>query len=229
MNRRTKAPAFLVLASALVAACAPLGGRHAQATSNRMSSPDVAARRAMEDLPRLITPANAAPMGFRSAEEAKAARLGRPIPRRVVGYDTLLNYKAGTALTELFARGEELVYPVEVAGRVASSLTVSHIGDAWQVSSVADGFLGGLIAKALAMRPDAPSLQIVSMPGIGMDFAAFQDRNTWVFLPARDYDEVKLSEGRTVSADKALSAISDYAKDLDHRYGDQIRNRKLLR
>jgi hypothetical protein len=229
MNRQTKASACLVLASALVAACAQLGGPHAEATSNRMSSPEVAARRAMEDLPRLITPANAAPMGFRSAEEAKAARLGRPIPRKIVGYDALLNYKAGTPLTQLFARSEELVYPLEVAGRIASSLTVTQVGDAWQVSSVADGYLGGLIAKALAIRPDARSLQIISMPGIGMDFAAFEDGKNWLLLPARDYGEVKLPEGRTVAADKALGAISDYTKDLDRRYGDQIRKRKLLR
>ncbi|HLL75974.1 MAG TPA: hypothetical protein VK421_12020 [Pyrinomonadaceae bacterium] len=80
---------------------------------------------------------------------------------------------------------------------------------------------------ATPTQPDA--LQLVSIPGLNLDFVAFNRGDRWALIPARDHRELQLSRGRAVSAEQMLPALSNYAREFDRKYGDQIRRRRLVK
>jgi len=226
---------LLVFAVALSGACASSTEQDPSSTSspkqNQMTGQEAAAKKALEALPALVTKDTFSGMGFRSIEEASRATLGTPIRRRTVGYDKLLNYKAGTPLAQLFESREEFIYPVLVGQDVRTSIVVAGNASGWQITSVGDRYLANIISNARQTTPGTPprtDIELVSMPGINFDLVSFSEGGQAVLQPTRDLPEAKLFTGRSVKADDALIAISNYAKEFDRKYGPEIRKRRLV-
>ena len=223
---------------------------------NQMKSQEEAARKGLDALRQLVTKDNAGSLGFSSPDEAQKAELGQPVPRRTIGYDQILGYKSGTPVAQLFSNDEQVVYPVQSGGNIKSTVALTRNKDSWQVSSVGDSYLAAILAEARAYVSKPPSekapppkstpgdskpeaaqspssgsqatnVQMISIPGISLDVAAVGDGDHLMLLPARDYPEMQLVKGRALPAGEALLNISNYAREFDKKYGDQIRSRKL--
>lgn len=192
--------------------------------ANSMKTPDEAARKALESLPQLITEANYQSMGFSSLDEVKSAQLGAAVPRRTVSYDALLSMQPGATLSSLFTKDEQFVYPLKVGGAVKSTVSVSKRGEDWQISAIGDSFLAGMLSSTTG-----ENLELISIPGLNLDFTAIRQGEDWILIPAQDNPKLNLAKGREVNASAALPAISQYAKEFDKQYGEQIRSRKLVR
>lgn len=240
---------LLLFVAALGAACSNTekGSSSSNGSSqNQMSGHEAAARKALEALPTLVTQDNFSAMGFGSVEEARSATLGTPTARRTVGYDKLLSYQPGTPLTQLFEGREEFIYPVLVGQEVKTSIVVAANAGGWQISSVGDRYLAEIISGARQTKSPTPSgtpaatasptatppkrtVELVSMPGINFDLVSFTEGDQTLLEPTRDLPEAQLIRGRAVKAEDALVAISNYAKEIDRKYGDEIRKRRLVR
>lgn len=215
--------ACLLTAIACTRGASPTPGAEAS-QANTMSSPDEAARKVMESLPQLVTAANFQSMGFTSLDEVKAAELGRAVPRRTVSYELMLAYQPGTPLSKLFANEEQMVYPVQATRQVRTTATVTRRPDGkWQVTAVGDPHLGSLFAAA------GSDFEIISVPGLNLEFGGIRRGEEWTLIPVRDYAELKFARGARIESAQALPVIAAHAREFDKRYGAEFRKKRLVR
>lgn len=194
--------------------------------ANTMKTPEEAAQKALMSLPQLVQSGNYRGMGFASVDEARAVKLGVAVPRKIVSYDELLKYQPSVSLAQLFTSDEELVYPFQIGDTVKSTTTVSKKAGSWHIGTVGDAYL----AKIISAVPDKQTkLQIISIPGLSLDFAGVHEGEDWELVPAQDYPDLDLVKGRSVRAAELLPRLSTYAKAFDKQYGEQLRNRRLVR
>lgn len=220
--RSTAAAAWLVFAIACSGGAAQRpGGDPSQA--NTMNSPDAAAKKVMESLPQLVTEANFRSMGFASLDEVKAAQLGTPVPRRTVSYELLLKYQPGAPLSSLFAAEEQMIYPIQAGNQVRTTAAISRRGDTWHISSVGDAYLSALFEAA------GSNFEIVSIPGLNLEFAGIRQGEEWTLIPVQDYPQLEFARGARIESTKALPAIAAHAKEFDKLYGDQLRKKRLVK
>jgi len=192
--------------------------------ANSMKTPDEAARKALESLPRLITEANYQSMNFSSLDEVKSTQLGAAVPRHTISYDALLSMQPGATFSSLFTKDEQFVYPLKVGDAIKSTVSVSKRGEDWQISAIGDSFLAGMLSSTTG-----ENLELIAIPGLSLDFGAIRQGEDWTLIPAQDYSQLHLTKGTAVKASAALPSISQYAKEFDKQYGEQIRSRKLVR
>jgi hypothetical protein len=165
-------------------------------------------------------------MGFASVEEARSVKLGAAVPRKIVSYNELLKYQPGISLDKLLTSDEELIYPFQVGDTVKSTTTVSKKAGSWHISTVGDAYL----AKLISAVPDRQQeTQIISIPGLSLDFAGVRHGDDWELVPAQDYPDLDLVKGHSVQAEEVLPRLSSYAKAFDKKYREQLRNRRLVK
>src|SRR4030095_3261623 len=109
-----------------------------------LKTPEDAGKKGLQDLMKLANDSNIKDLGFGSLDEIRSAQLGNSLKLRTLSYDRLLGYKEGMSSNELFAGGEQLLFPVTVKGSNKSSVVVEKAGDNWKVSSLGDRGLGKL-------------------------------------------------------------------------------------
>ncbi|HET9963161.1 MAG TPA: hypothetical protein VFQ34_12545 [Nitrospiraceae bacterium] len=198
--------------------------RHSPA--NTMKTADEAAQKALAALPQLAQTNTYRGMGFASIEEARSAQLGAAIPRKIVSYVELLKYQPGVPLSRLFTGDEEMVYPFQIGSTTKSTTAVSKKEGAWHIASVGDAYL----ARVMSAAPEQPQrLHIISVPGLSLDFAGTPHGEDWELFPAQDYPELDVTRGRPIRAEELLPRLSNYAKNFEKQYGDQIRKRRLVK
>lgn len=229
----------------------------ATSAQNQMKGHEEAARKALETLPGLVNAENFTAMGFTSVEEARSATLGTPVPLRTVSYNKLLQYQPGAPLTQLFEGPEQFVYPVMVGQAVRTSIVVAQQPDGWRIGTVGDRYLASLIGQS-TQQPGAPTaaasptasptpaasptatatptseavsrrVELISIPGIGVDLISFTEGDQRMLQPANDLPEAQLVRGRAVREQDALAALSNYAREFDRKYGEEIRKRRLVK
>ena len=98
--------------------------------------------------------------------------------------------------------------------------------DRWQIGSIGDASLGRLLQEAGQLG--AAEVQVVSVPGLNLDFLSIGQGPETMLVPAMDYPELHLARGQRVRANELVPQLVDYAKDFDRKYGEQIRKRKLV-
>lgn len=192
-----------------------------------MGTPVEAAGVALRDLAQLLDPQNARQLGFRSVEEAGGATLGVALPRRIVGYDRLLAQPPGSPLEALFVAPEQALYPVLAGGAPRCVILLSRRSNGWAIASIGDSHIAQALADMPAGQPAGASVELVSVPGLNMDFIAWRQGATTTLLPVGDYPEPGFERLRPVDAALFVPRLAAYARDFDQRYGAQLRNRKL--
>lgn len=199
-----------------------------QTAANTMKSANEAAQKVLASLPELINETNYRGMGFASLDEVKSARLGTGVPRRQIAYQTMVGYKEGTSLDQLFSSDTpaSTVFPIEVGNSVRAAATVTRQGDSWRIGTIGDTPLAELFNAA---GTDRSSLEFVSIPGLNLEFGSIRRDGQTLLIPAQDVPETKMAKGQAIAAATAIPQIAAYARDFDSKYGEQIRNRKLVR
>jgi hypothetical protein len=93
------------------------------------------AARVLQELPQLVNKDNHRALGFESAEEAQAGKLGEPIAVYMIRLDALQKY-SGEDVGKLLLDVQRVVYPVEVAGQVRTAVELSAVGGRWQLARI---------------------------------------------------------------------------------------------
>jgi hypothetical protein len=227
MRCRTREPrrilrrAMILGAAAVALFSVPASGQLAEPMTQ-----DAAAKKALDALSQLVTDANFSAMGFQTREEARRATLGKPIARRLVAYDRLVKSAPDVAITALLEPTEQAVYPVTVGDAVRTSILLTRVGERWQISSIGDASLALLLREAGQLG--AADVQIVSVPGLNFDFLGVGQGPEMLLVPAMDYPEIHQTRGRRVPATEVVAVLVAYAKDFDQKYGEQLRQRRLV-
>lgn len=204
------------------------GSQTANSAANAMQTADEAAQKVIASLPQLINESNFRTMGFTSLDEVKSARLGISIQKRQIAYQTMVGYKEGSSIDQLFATEAPAVrvFPIQAGDAVRATATVSQQGNTWRISSIGDTRLAELFTAA---GGDRTSLELVSIPGLNLEFGSIRRNGQTLLIPAQDVPETSLVKGQAINATEAIPQIAAYARDFDRKYGEQIRNKKLVR
>ena len=140
-----------------------------------------------------------------------------------MSYQLLLTYTAGSPLSSLFAAEEQMVYPIQSGNQVRTTTAISRRGDTWRISSVGDAYLANVFATA------GSGFEIVSIPGLNLEFAGIRQGEEWTLIPVQDYVQLKFTRGARIESKQALPVIAAHAREFDKLYGDQLRNRRLVK
>lgn len=192
----------------------------------QMQTQEETALSALSALKQLVTADNAKTIGLQSVDEARDAALGKPIARKVIGYNNLVDAKADTPIAQLFTSEEVVIYPVVVKDAMRSSVSIAKAGERWQIASVADGYWGALLSATpeLASRQD---VQLISIPGLNLEF--FGLTGTEEVAAAQDYPELEFKRGQPVDSKRFVQVTVAYAKEFDKQHGEEIRKRRVVR
>lgn len=72
-------------------------------------------------------------------------------------------------------------------------------------------------------------VDLISIPGINVELISFSEGDQRMLQPTEDLPEAKLTKGRAIREQDALSALANYAKEFDRKYGEEIRKRHLVK
>jgi hypothetical protein len=87
-------------------------------------------------LPRRVTADNYRQLGFDSVDEARQARLGRPMPVAFISLNALKGYTREKDPRTLLTRTSELYYPVTVGDATKTAITLAKNAKGYQFTSV---------------------------------------------------------------------------------------------
>lgn len=199
-----------------------------EGAANAMQTADEAAQKVIASLPQLINESNYRTMGFASLDEVKSARLGTSVQKRQIAYQTMVGYKDGSSIDQLFVTGAPAVrvFPIQVGDSVRATASVSQQDSSWRIGSIGDTPIAELFTAAGA---DRSSLELVSIPGLNLEFGSIRRNGQAMLIPAQDVPETQIVKGRAINVVEAVPQIAAYARDFDRKYGEQIRNKKLVR
>lgn len=177
-------------------------------------------------------------MGMMSAEESKEAVLGTPLPIREIGYNSLLKYKEGSDPKSVFVAGpEQMLYPVLVKDEVRSSLTLVKKEQTWQMTSYGDADRTTEIEKArMILREETGgrdinevSYSLVTVPAFGLYFVAQTQGDRTLLKPVNPMVAADLGLEGLIEEKALISRLSAYTKEFEEKYGEAIRQRRLVK
>jgi hypothetical protein len=176
------------------------------------------AREALTQLPPLVNDETYRQLGFDSPDEVKQAQLGTPIHIFMVRLDKLKTFGAREKADGLLSETNEVLYPVEVSGRIRTGLKMRMVDGAWRLSSFGASAktqaLGAASKRAFALSKVKPSEQVaVSVPALQLYFMGYHDaRGDLMLVPAADDARYKLKAGQAESAQRVFARLAPFAK-----------------
>lgn len=184
----------------------------AQATDARAAK----AARALQELPDIVNKDNHRSLGFASAEEARAGKLGDAIPVFMIRLDALQKYRGedpGRLLTDV----QRAVYPVEVDGQVRTTVELHAVNGRWEVARMGGAQKIRAMDKQRRSTMKARSLRgsdffEVRIPALNLSFLGHHDEDGLRLTPLADDASLKLQAGRSVLASELLTQLVPLAQ-----------------
>jgi hypothetical protein len=179
-----------------------------------------AAEGGLRTFKQLVNQSNYQRLGFETAGEVQAATLGEPLFDVYVRLDALRAYTPGGDTRGLLVRGPRVLFPVEVASAVRSSLTVVRLpgGDFKAVSfgarSFARSFSAAREAAAQARGVPADAFSIVRVPALNAQFLGLPAAGGLSLVVVTDDARFDLRAGSTLSAAEVLGRMVQRARSL---------------
>jgi hypothetical protein len=176
------------------------------------------AREALAQLPPLVNEETYRQLGFESPDEVKQAQLGTPIHIFMVRLDQLKAFGAREKADGLLSETNEVLYPVEVSGRIRTGLRMRMIDGTWRLSSFGASAktqaLGVASKRAFALSKVKPDDQIaVNVPALQLYFMGYHDtRGELMLVPAADDARFKLKAGQAEPAQRIFARLAPFAK-----------------
>ncbi|KFE63722.1 hypothetical protein [Hyalangium minutum] len=174
------------------------------------------AARALQELPDIVTKDNHRALGFESAEEARAGKLGDAIPVFMIRLDALQQYRGedpGRLLTDV----QRAVYPVEVEGQVRTTVELQSVNGRWEVARMGGAQKIRAMDKQRRSTMKARSLRgsdffEVRIPALNLSFLGHHDEDGLRLTPLADDASLKLQAGRAVLASELLTQLVPLAQ-----------------
>ncbi|MBI4995958.1 MAG: hypothetical protein HZC22_03485 [Rhodocyclales bacterium] len=176
------------------------------------------ARDALTQLPPLVNEETYRQLGFDSPDEVKQAQLGAPIHVFMVRLDQLKAYGSRDKPDALLSETNEVLYPVEVSGRIRTGLRMRMVDGAWRLSSFGASAktqaLGAASKRAFALSKVTAGDQVaVDIPALQLHFMGYHDaRGNLMLLPAADDTRFKLKAGTAEPAQRVFARLAPFAK-----------------
>lgn len=172
-------------------------------------------------------------LGLRSADEAKRATLGAPIPIREVGYDRLLAWKPGADPESVFVGPPQVLYPVMVGSEARSALTLVRKEAGWELTGYGDvERIASIFLAREALRKDAggaaDQTSLVAVPAFRLELVAETRGDRTLLRPVVPAAAADAGIRGTTAAPQAIEVLAAHAREYDQRYGDAIRERRLV-
>jgi hypothetical protein len=191
----------------ILGASTPALAQSAQAVQARAAE----ATRVLQDLPQIVNKDNHRAIGFESVEEAQAGKLGEPISVYMIRLDTLQKY-SGEDAGKLLVDAQRVVYPVEVAGQVRTTVELSAVGGRWQMSRIGgaqkiralDKNRSAAMRTAGMLRSDFFEVRI---PALNRSFLGHHDAAGLMLTPLTDDASLKLQAGQPELASQVLARL----------------------
>lgn len=165
---------------------------------------------------------NAPRLGFKDAKEARAARLGDPLPVLFVGLAELKAYRPGTGAGTVLSNMRTLWFPVLVNGEVRSKLEITEIHGKWTAGEFGRPSsarqlmrVKGELPRALqglSAPPDA-KVALVRIPSLDVELFYVSGAGGELFVPIRGQAlPPELEPGKAYPADAVLSRLAAAAR-----------------
>jgi hypothetical protein len=168
---------------------------------------------------------NFANFGFKSLDEAQAARVGDPYQVMFVGLKDLKAYKSGTGAKPLLRDAKTLYFPVMVEGETRTKLEIVEKDGKWiagefggirtvQKATMAQDQLPMLLESKGIEEPHKPIL--VKIPALHAMFMYVESPQGEFLVPTMVQPQrFKLQDARIYSADDVLARLSEFAQEID--------------
>jgi len=227
---RSKIPSLIIVLAVCIGVIIPAVGytQHEVSSNMAMNIKEVTAFSQMSlnnYVAGVINESNYANFGFKSLEEAKTARVGKPLAVKLVGLEGLKSYKAGTGLEKMLIDGSTMWFPVTSDGQVRTKIEIvnkdgilvpGEFGGTESVAAVASAMkvLPELISKNNIEAPY--SVTLVKVPALYAVFLYVNSGGKEYLIPAMLAPQrYELNEKKVYSADKVLSTLREYALKIE--------------
>jgi hypothetical protein len=176
-----------------------------------------AAEEAVKQFEELVNDENFRSMGFETADEVKAAELGRPLPLVVIHLNELQNYKPGDDPYPLMHMVHRVIYPVLVKGQVRSGVEVHQKDGKWQPTSfgLADSVRRYSIARERHAAGDqSASYFLVKVQSLNQTYLGHETEKGLRLVHVRD-QAVEKHKLEAQPAAEVLAGLVQAAKEHD--------------
>lgn len=174
-----------------------------------------AATTALQTFQGLVTRDNFRQMGFDKPEDARVARLDRPLRQFLVPLDRLRNYAPGGDPAGLLTGGESLFYPVLVGSEVRSSIVLEGGPGGWRVSSFGGPRFAKFVAAARGTGAAGAGAGefVVRVPALNLFFLGHRSGSDLLLAPlVEDARLPSLKSGAPVSAKQVFEKLVPLAR-----------------
>lgn len=174
---------------------------------------------------QFLSDQNAGRYGFRSLDEARAARLGEPLKIMFIGLKTLKDYSQGMPAASLFINTKTLWFPVLVGQETRAKLEIVE-----KDGLITPGEFGAVkttekIESARRILPrliktgdlrDVKTATLIKVPSISAEFLYVESADGEFFVPAMiNPERLGLTDEKLYSAAELLSRLHEIAKKID--------------
>jgi hypothetical protein len=190
---------------------------------------DDAAKSALNVLQTLAADKNLSGAISLTADETKQLTVGKALNVQEVSYDKLLSVNPDSSfdVATIMQPGQQhLLYPLEINGSPKTTALVSMTDNRWKLSSAGDNSYMELLTSKQIMQDSG--VQIVDVPGMHIRFITYTENGRKFYISDSDVPESKIEKGQPMEEQQALHALASYAQIFNSKYGDQIKQKKVL-
>lgn len=163
--------------------------------------------------------------GFKTLEESKIAKLGRPIEKTMIGLSDLQAYSESKPAKGIVKKTNIFWYPVLVNGDITLKMEIMKKGDklipAAFGKSNSSKRTGGVIKRLPSICENAnlsapKSIKLLEIPALFATFIYFEEDDKEYLVPAMNAPyRFKLENGTVHNASALLLKLSEYAQKVE--------------
>lgn len=200
-----KLPFMLIVAMA----CFLGGCQTSRSQPHPNGSQASAAQDGLATLRQIVNANNYAALGFGSPDEVRQATLGEPLMIYQVRLDALRRFNGQGDPQTLLADVRRSLYPVQVSGKVATSIFVTGVREGWRATELGNAAVAKLVSR---YRHGAGDF-VVHVPALQSYFVADQVEGRLVLTPVMDDPRTGFRAGEALPADLVFAALQKAASD----------------
>jgi hypothetical protein len=193
------------------------------------SNADDAAKSALIVLQKLTTDKNLQGTMSLTPDEAKQLTVGKALDIEELSYNKLLEIKADSsfAISQIIQSGLlRKLYPLEISGSPKTTAVVSSTDNNWKLSSAGDNSYIELLSLKQASADS--DIQVVEVPGMHLKFLGYILNGEKFYISDSNVPGTKIIKGQPIEERQFSRELASYAHIFDSKYGEKIRQKKIV-
>ncbi len=162
-------------------------------------------------------------LGLGAAGARSAAALGEPIPVFNLNLNHIKELGKGEDPRTLLTRSDEMFYPISVAGKVVSSVTVEkHDDDGWTMASIGQSHLTAkLVELQRVMELTGEHTVVVNVPAMYQMFLVNASAELPIFIPVYDVPVMDLLAMQTIGGSELFVKLKSLVESFESALKDE--------